>query len=259
MKFTVYALPHRCSASYNILRSAYILVFVATLSSCTKTTEPVVAEQSDSAGMKEQSARNPDNLVALGAPAPDAALTTILLQFENFSMTAAFEKIGNTKSYFNAVHKDTIVVELGLFSRISGQTYAIKPDSSIQHIEIFQNYETSLSVRGEGPVITLLEWKHHVGDWEKLEIADGSFTTAEYSDADFEQFPDVTNDEIVQAVKAAFRGETNTWVESATKCTGPRGLPCGVSISRINLKVVLTYTTGITVERFVLFDVPIGC
>jgi hypothetical protein len=236
-----------------------MLAFVATLSSCTKTRDPVVTEQSDSKGMNEQPAQNPDNLAAMGAPAPDAPLTTTLLQFENFSMTAAFEKIGNTKSYFNVVHKDTIVVELGLSSQISGQTYAIKADSSIQHIEIFQNYETSLFVMGEGPVITLLEWKHYVGDWEKLAIVDGSFKTAEYNDADFERFPDVTSDEILRAVKAAFGGKTNTWVESAAKCTGPLGLPCGVSISRITLKVVLTYTTGIMVERFIVFEVPIGC
>ncbi|WP_254085903.1 hypothetical protein [Dawidia cretensis] len=236
-----------------------MLAFVAILSSCTKTREPVVTEQSDSTGMNEQSAQNSDNLVAMRAPAPDAPRTTILLQFENFSMTAAFEKIVNTNDYFNEIHQDTIVVALGLSRQISGQTYAIKTDSSIQHVEIFQNYETSLFVIGEGPVITLMEWKHYVGNWEKLEIANGSFKTAEYSNADFEQFPDVTRDEIVQAVKATFGGETNTWVESAAKCNGPLGLPCGVSISRITLKVVLTYTTGIMVERFIVFEVPIGC
>jgi hypothetical protein len=236
-----------------------MLALVAILSSCTKNKEPVVTERSDSTGMNEQPARNPDNLVAMGVPAPDAPLTTVLLQFENFSMTAAFKEIGNTKGYFDAVHEDTIVVALGLSSQVSGQTYAVKTDSSIQHVEIFQNYETSLFVMGEGPVIALLEWKHYVGNWEKLAIVDGSFKTAEYNDADFEQFPDVTSDEILRAVKAAFGGKTNTWVESAAKCTGPLGLPCGVSISSITLKVVLTYTTGIMVERFIVFEVPIGC
>ncbi|MCD9015597.1 hypothetical protein [Parachryseolinea silvisoli] len=259
MKFTACTLAYRCNAFYSIIQSAHILAFVAILASCTNTQERGTTEQTDSTGVNEQPARNPNNAVVPEAPRTAPSLTTILLQFENFSMTAAFEGLHNNKGYFDVVHKDTIVVDLGLSSQISGQTYTIKTDSSIQHVEVFQNYETSLFVMGEGPVITLLEWKHYVGDWEKLEIADGSLKTVEYNDADFEQFPDVTRDEIVQAVKDAFGGKTNTWTESAAKCTGPRGIPCGVSISRINLKVVLTYTSGITVERFIVFEVPIGC
>jgi hypothetical protein len=186
-------------------------------------------------------------------------LTDILFRFENVALTAEFGELWNDEGYFEKVYDDTIIVKLGLSTPLSGQRYAINLDSTIQHIEIFQNYETSLSIKNEGPHLDLTAWTHYLGEWEPLIIADGGFQTAEYNDADFDVFPEVTIDEIVNAVKDASSGETNDWVELASKCKGPQGYPCGVSISRINLKLVLTYTSGITVERFIVFEVPMGC
>jgi hypothetical protein len=240
--------------------SAFVLLlaFGTILVSCNKTKESADTDRRDSIAAYVAPAVTRDSVEEPKAPGKEP-LKDILFRFKNVSLTAEFGELWNDEGYFDEVHEDSIVVRLGLSAQMSGQRYAIRLDSSIQQVEIFQNYETSLTLMNGGPHIDLLGWKHYVGDWEQLVIADGGFQTAEYTDADFERFPEVTTAEIVEVVKDMPPTGDNNWAEIAAKCTSPQGFPCAVSISRITLKLVLTYTTGITVERFIIFEVPMGC
>ena len=183
----------------------------------------------------------------------------LLLQFENLTLTTGFEEVWNDDSYFAEVHKDTIVVQLGLVGKISGQTYLLMPAASIKTIQIYQNYETSLTIMDEGPHLDLTDWAHYNGEWKNLEIESNSFKTLEYSTAEQERFPEVTSGEILEATKRYVSVDSKRWTELAKQCTGPNAYPCGVSINRINLKIVLTDNKGNTTEKYIIFEVPMGC
>lgn len=228
------------------------------LASCTQTKESAVTIQPNPRAVYVDSAVQIDRADEAKDPEYEEPRTDVILRFEHVSLAVEFGELWNDEGYFDKTHEDSIVVKFGLSGQMFGQRYALRLDSSIQKIEIFQNYETSLTVMNEGPHMDLTDWKHYVSDWEELVIADGGFQTAEYTDADFEVFLDVTTDEIVQAIKDLYPN-AGDWVEIAERCQGPQGYPCGVSISRITVKLVLTYTSEITVERFIVFEVPMGC
>lgn len=238
---------------------ASTLLFPGLLICCTQTQQTPVSSDSDSIASVLQ-AQLPDSALAPEvAPEDELPVTQADLRFEHIVVTAWFEDLLHDRMDFERVYQDSILVFLGLSSKVSGQTYSLSFDSTVQHIEIFQNYETSLTLQNEGPHLDLVGWKHYIDRWKKLEITNGTFTTLEYTEPDSERFPDVTAEEIHQATKDILHGEGDEWVALAEKCAGPLNYPCSVSISRINLKLVLTYTSGITVERFIIFDIPMGC
>lgn len=183
----------------------------------------------------------------------------VFIKFPDLTITTHFDEIWNEEGYFNQIHADTILVQVGLGDDPSGKTYLIKIDSSLQSIEIFQNYETSLTLMDEGPHIDLTNWKHYIGDWQKLSISENHFKTFAYSQEDQVKFPEVTRDEIVQVVKQGWGDDPDGWAKLAEECKGANGYPCGVSISRINLKIVTVDVNGVKAERLVIFEIPMGC
>jgi hypothetical protein len=183
----------------------------------------------------------------------------ILLKFQDLKMSVELEETWNKPEYFERVHSDTLIVELGLVSEISGQLYSIELSESVKNIAIFQNYETSLTLMDEGPHVDLTNWKHYQSDWEQLKISDNKFRTFKYSDADNNKFPSVSTVEIVNAVKEHLNDQDDRWAELAKKCNDANSAPCGVSISRINLKIELTNKNGTTSAKYIIFEVPMGC
>jgi hypothetical protein len=174
-------------------------------------------------------------------------------------MTVELEETWNKSDYFERVHSDTIIVKLGLVSEISGQLYSIEPSESVKSFEIFQNYETSLTLMDEGPHIDLTNWKHFQPDWKQINIDDNKFKTFKYSDAESNKFPSVSSTEILNAVREHLNVQDNRWTELSKKCNDANTNPCGVSISRINLKVELTKQNGTTSVKYIIFEVPMGC
>jgi hypothetical protein len=183
----------------------------------------------------------------------------VLLQFDNLILTTGFEEVWNDENYFTQVHKDTILIQLGLVSKISGQTYFLKPTKSIKTIQVYQNYETSLTIMDEGPHVDFTEWTHFIGEWKELKIESNGFKTLEYSNLDQENFPQVTPDQILEATKKHLNVDSNRWTELAKQCTGPNTYPCGVSISRINLKIILNDDKGIKAQKYIILEIPMGC
>lgn len=181
------------------------------------------------------------------------------LKFQELSLTVELEETWNKPDYFTNIHSDTIIVELGLVSEISGQLYSLELNKSVKSVAIFQNYETSLTLMDEGPHIDLINWKHHKSDWKRLEVTNNNFRTLKYSNAENDMFPDVTTDEILSALRDHLNVQDNRWTELAKQCSNANSYPCGVSISRINLKIELTRVDGTTSLKHIIFEVPMGC
>ncbi|MBT1705438.1 hypothetical protein [Chryseosolibacter indicus] len=245
------------------MRATNILLIFGLLCSCSR---PGQNDNLVDSGLKEE---KPKSELPSGEKSKQANTTEttdnskesiqVLLQFENLTLTTGFEEVWNDENYFAEVHKDTILIQLGLVSKISGQEYLLKPASSIGTIQIYQNYETSLTIMDEGPHVDLTDWTHYIGQWKELKIKDNRFKTLKYSNTDQEQFPEVTSEEILEATEKHLNVDSSRWTELAKQCTGPNKYPCGISISRINLKIILTDNKGITTEKYIIFEVPMGC
>ena len=110
----------------------------------------------------------------------------------------------------------------------------------------------------EGPHCDLREWKHYDSDWEKLTFDNkkGAFLTHSYSREDQSKFVPVEMEELKKAV-AEFCSER--WGNLLENVTSVNDYPCGVSLSRILLKIVLTDQHNETTERFIEFIIPMGC
>lgn len=216
----------------------------------------------DSALSKNIASDNPSvlNVDSLVDKELDITSKLVKLKFNNVEFAVDLEEVWNDDNYFKMVYSDTIFVELGLASKPYGHLHTIsKLDSSIHKVEILQRYETSLTLMNEGPHIDLVNWKHYYNDWEDLKIENRRFVTSEYSEEDWQKFPTVTTEEIVQAIRERFDGENNQWVELAQKCQEANHYPCGVAISKIYLRVILTDNEGIKSEKIVVYQIPMGC
>lgn len=222
-------------------------------------TEVKTYEVAKSATVSDMKAADQNESTTASDDSAEAPGMEVSLKFDGLTITTRFEEIWNEEDYFDQIHADTILVQIGLGDDPSGKTYLIKTDSSIQSMEIFQNYETSLTLMNEGPHLDFTHWKHYISDWQKLNISDNQFNTLTYSQEDQVKFPDVTRDEIVQVVKQGSRDDSDGWLKLAEECKGANGYPCGVSISRINLKIVTTDINGVKKERLVIFEIPMGC
>ncbi|MFT6134405.1 MAG: hypothetical protein ACJAZM_000894 [Cyclobacteriaceae bacterium] len=183
---------------------------------------------------------------------------SISLKFQELTLKAELEETWNESGYFDKVHDDSISVELGLGSVISGQVFQLELSNELSKVVIFQNYETSMTIMDEGPHIDLTKWKHHKSEWKQLQLENSLFSPLKYSNADKDRFPDVTTEEIIEAVRDELNDEDNKWTEIAKQCENAKSYPCGVSISQINLRVELTMKNGSTSNKYILFEVPMG-
>jgi hypothetical protein len=183
----------------------------------------------------------------------------VSLKFQDLTLNVELEETWNESGYFDKIHDDTISVRLGLVSNVSGQRYQLELSNDVSEIEVFQNYETSLTLMDEGPHVDLTEWKHYISQWKRLELEKDSFYTLKYSQTDFEKFPEVSTVEILEAIRDKLNVQDDKWTELAKQCKNARSYPCGVSISHINLRIELTKTDGSTSTKYIIFEVPMGC
>lgn len=127
-----------------------------------------------------------------------------------------------------------------------------------------QRYETSLTVMDEGPHMDLLDWKHHVSEWEEMQ-SKGSVTFVS-REVMADQFPLVTHAEIVDAVRVesdkwAQQGadQGKRWINLAETCEGPKAGACNVSVSRVMLRVQVVEAGEWKTIQTIEIAVPMGC
>jgi hypothetical protein len=125
-------------------------------------------------------------------------------------------------------------------------------------IEIYQAYETSITISDEGPHCDLIDWKHYTSNWEMLaEIKKNHFKPVYFTESDKNMFPEVTMDEVKQAVKL-YCGKN--WVNLIKNAKSIYDYPIGVGISRIYLKIyVLDKYNNLQTEKNIIILIPMGC
>lgn len=114
-----------------------------------------------------------------------------------------------------------------------------------------------IDVVDEGPHCDLTEWKHFDSERKELEISANQFLADSYSEKDWEAFIVVIMDELRVAVKKECG---DRWSELIKDVKAPNEYPCGVSTSRIFIKIELSKKANETVlERIRSFEIPMGC
>jgi hypothetical protein len=137
------------------------------------------------------------------------------------------------------------------------------PGSS-PRFRIEQQYETSVSLAAEGPHMDLVDWKHFVSTWEPLdEVASHTFVSR---DVVSDEFPEVTTQEIVEAVEAESRAweaqgwfEGDRWIRLAEQCRTPWTYPCGVAVSTVRLRISVRAAGRWKLLHTIEMTVPMGC
>lgn len=172
--------------------------------------------------------------------------------------TIGFSKIVVDEHYnfeVKAIGKDTVFVRLELGDTIEGSEISIASDS-VEAAYVFQRYETSITVMNEGPHLDLLDWKHFISDWVKLQApTEGKFKAISYGEDDWARFPEVTASEIKQAV-LEYGGQS--WADLVSGITSITDQPIGIGISKILLRVEYS-RNGKRFQKTLIFEVPMGC
>jgi hypothetical protein len=139
-----------------------------------------------------------------------------------------------------------------------------RPDFS-GGFRVEQQHETSLTLMNEGPHMDLTSWKHSVSPWTVVHrISDDVFRTDDISGS--LDFPKVTTEEIVEAVKAeslawAARGHDSVdrWVELAKECADPYSYPCGVGVSQLRFRISISIDDSWQPIQTIELNIPMGC
>ncbi|TXN34744.1 SH3 domain-containing protein [Flagellimonas hymeniacidonis] len=181
-----------------------------------------------------------------------------VIMFEDF--TLVMEDI-----YFEAfeeTHKDIAHVYLDFEFGGNPQNKRIKIIThNYKSIEIFQQYENSVFIMGEGnegAYCDLTEWKHYYSEWIKIPYnkTGQSFTTLKYPWINEDKFIPIDMSELKAVVREKC-GER--WSNLISDIKDVNEYPSGVSISRIFLKINLTDKTGQITSKIIKFTLPSGC
>jgi hypothetical protein len=161
------------------------------------------------------------------------------------------EKLGNK------THFEKAIIEVDIGDSPEGNKIKIY-QSKYSKVEIFQQYETSITIMNEGPHCDLVDWKHFYSEWEKIPFnSKGNyFYSLNYSTSENERFINVSVEELKKEVKQSC-GEN--WFELLKNIKKVNEYPSGVSISRILFKIILTDKNGTKNERIISFEIPMGC
>lgn len=130
--------------------------------------------------------------------------------------------------------------------------------SKYQEIQVFQRFETSISIQNEGPHCDLTEWKHFYSEWNKIPFnqKNKTFNSFSYNSIENSQFINIDLNEIKEEVKLSC-GEN--WYELIKEIKNVNEYPSSVSISKIYFKVILTDKNGSKKERLITIQIPMGC
>ena len=196
-------------------------------------------------------------------PAADS-LGNHFFQFDLITLQVARAELEVCGEALHKTTSDTLVLDLDLGSSPSGHDYLIRElDSSVAKIDLYQRYETSMSISKEGPHLDLLDWKHHVSEWELLELEENEAMTPRFIPEEYTQFPEVKVREIVKEVKRiekeVWKTDDRHWSKLAKTIPVPGEYPSSVTISKVYLKMVITLTNGETVVRNIEYNIPMGC
>ena len=156
-----------------------------------------------------------------------------------------------------------IRLDLGLGDS-TAKSITLQPKTEGRQFRVEQRYETSLTLMNEGPHMDLVDWKHYISQWQVAEKRSGlTFLSKEVSS---DRFPKVTQTEIIEAARAqskkwASRGYDagERWVGLARQCKGPNEYPCGVSVSKVILRIMVREAGAWKEIQNIELIIPMGC
>ncbi len=180
----------------------------------------------------------------------------VRLIFKEFAIEIDSLEVWDEEGNLKKVQKDTARIYLELGETIEGRALKIIQQKE-GRIKLYQRFENSVTVMNEGPHCDLTEWKHYNSEWKELKINNNEFLTDSYSEKDWEKFIDVDMNELREAVKNQCG---DGWAEHIKDVKSPTEYPCGVSTSRIFLKIDFCNQDDETLkERIISFEIPMGC
>lgn len=152
---------------------------------------------------------------------------------------------------------DSMNVFMEMSTNLEGQAIAVLT-SELTDIQLFQSYETSVTIMNEGPHCDLLDWKHYRSDWKELtRNCFGDFIAASYDEAERRKFVEVSIEELKEAI--AYYCDDD-WAKHAASVKGPNDYPAGVSINKYFLKLTgKNEKTGKSVTKIISFTTAMGC
>ena len=153
--------------------------------------------------------------------------------------------------------RDTVNYYVDLGYTPEDKIIKIKPSDNIKNIQVYQAYETSVTIMNEGPHCDLVDWEHYKSIWLPLDKIDKTtFQTHSYGKAEWGKFVDVQIEAFQKAVKE-YCGDH--YAKMVTGLKSVREYPAGVSISKIKFKIVLTDENGERSTKVINLEIPMGC
>lgn len=180
----------------------------------------------------------------------------ILVKFKEFQIEIDSVSIWNEDKKLNQFQKDTAFVFLDIGETIEGFTAKIKKNKEV-NIKVYQRFENSITIMNEGPHCDLIDWKHYDSNWRELKIENEEFILDGYTILDSEKFLNISMNEIRKAVNIHCGKE---WEEHIKNVKSPNEYPCGISTSRIFLKIKIMNPVDKSIkEKIISFEIPMGC
>ena len=197
-------------------------------------------------------------LLLLLIPVLSTAQTdNIIVKFEDFSLIIENIKAWDENNELEKIQNDTVLISLDIGEIITNNLIKIF-DSKYDKIKIYQRFENSITINNEGPHCDLINWKHYTSKWIELkQIRNGIFETILLDSKQAEKFIEI---EIVDFKNAVKKSCGNDWVQLIKDIKSVRDYPCEISTSKIELIVkLIDNSTQETMEKYLIFDIPMGC
>ena len=179
------------------------------------------------------------------------------IKFKDFSLKMDFDAYSDLKNLNALVLDDTVKFYMDLGETPEDKKLWIK-QSSFEKVNIFQQHENSITIMNEGAHCDLMEWEHYYSDWTEMPFdkQTDAFNSISYPSEAWGYFIEVDMDTLKAAVKQ-YCGDYEA--ERLGEVKSVQEYPCGVSMSRIFYKIVLTRKDGSSVEKIIEFEIPMGC
>lgn len=179
------------------------------------------------------------------------------INFDEFKVTFEDLHIISTQAVKDILLKDSIAYDIELGYSPEDKLITIKPTVNYKKIEVFQSYQTSISIMNEGPHCDLLDGQHYSSDWEVLRpISNNTYRSCSYSETDWRAFDPIDLNEL-KAQVLEHCGPTYAMLIDTIKSVNEG--PVAVSISTIYFKIVITESNNDKIEKIIALNIPIGC
>lgn len=179
------------------------------------------------------------------------------ITFDTFEVLVEDLNLMNHALRSEPIELDTIKFAIELGNTPENKMLFIKPFVHYKKVEVYQSYETSVTIMNEGPHCDLVNWKHYRSDWFPVKFkGNNSFQTCSYSKEDWEVFVDINMADLIEKVRNQCG---DPYAEMIKNIRSVNEYPSGVSISTIYLKVILIDLDDNLIEKIIAIEMPMGC